>query len=52
MTSAPTAGANNGGPTLWIDSTQLADLSGVDNDTQRIDRARWGAVEGIDSGTH
>jgi calcineurin-like phosphoesterase family protein len=49
--AATAAGANNGGMTLWIDGTQQADLTGVDNDTQRIDRARLGAVIGIDSGT-
>jgi hypothetical protein len=49
--AATTAGANNGGLTLWIDGTQQANLTGVDNDTHRIDRARLGAVIGIDSGT-
>jgi len=50
--AATAAGANNGGLTLWIDDVQLSDLTGVDNDTRRIDRVRWGAVEGIDTGTH
>jgi hypothetical protein len=45
------AGANNGGLTLWIDGAQQANLTGIDNDTRRIDRARLGAVAGIDSGT-
>ncbi|HWQ12322.1 MAG TPA: right-handed parallel beta-helix repeat-containing protein, partial [Roseiflexaceae bacterium] len=45
------AGANSGGLTLWIDGAQRADLTGVDNDTRRIERARLGAVAGIDSGT-
>ncbi len=45
------SGANNGGLTLWIDGAQLANLTGVDNDTRRIDRARLGAVSGIDSTT-
>jgi sugar lactone lactonase YvrE len=45
------AGANNGGLTLWIDGSQLANLTGVDNDTRRIDTARLGAVSGIDNGT-
>jgi hypothetical protein len=44
-------GANNGGLTLWIDGTQQADLTGVDNDTRRIDRAMLGALAGIDGGT-
>ena len=45
------AGVNNGGLTFWIDGTQRADLTGVDNDTRRIDRVRMGAVSGLDSGT-
>ena len=49
--AATAAGANNGGLTLWIDGTQKADLTAVDNDTWRIDRARLGAVNGIDTGT-
>jgi hypothetical protein len=49
--AATSAGANNGRLTLWIDGAQKADLTGVDNDTRRIDRVRLGAVTGIDSGT-
>jgi uncharacterized protein YjiK len=49
--AATAVGANNGGLTLWIDGTQQADLTGIDNDTRRIDRARMGAVSGIDTGT-
>lgn len=45
------SGANNGGLTLWIDGTQRANLTGVDNDTRRIDRVQLGAVSGIDNGT-
>jgi uncharacterized protein YjiK len=44
-------GANNGGVTLWIDGIQKANLTGVDNDTRRIDRIRLGGASGIDSGT-
>ncbi|MEO5887876.1 MAG: hypothetical protein ABIQ77_09445 [Anaerolineales bacterium] len=44
-------GANNGGLTLWINGVQQADLTGVDNDTWRIDRARLGALAGMDAGT-
>jgi hypothetical protein len=44
-------GANNGSLILWIDGVQTATLSGVDNDTTRIERIRLGAVSGIDSGT-
>jgi hypothetical protein len=49
--AATTSGANNGALTLWIDGTQRANLTGVDNDTRRIDRAQLGAVAGIDTGT-
>jgi TolB protein len=45
------AGANNGGLTLWIDGTQRANLTGIDNDTRRIDRVQLGAVSGVDTGT-
>ncbi len=45
------AGANNGGLTFWIDGAQLANVTGTDNDTRRIDRARLGAVAGLDTGT-
>jgi parallel beta-helix repeat protein len=45
------AGANNGGLTLWIDGAQSADLTGIDNDTRRIDRITLGALAGIDTGT-
>ena len=45
------SGANNGGLTMWIDGTQRADLTGIDNDTRRIDRVQLGAVSGIDTGT-
>jgi serine protease len=44
-------GANNGGLTVWIDGVQQADLTGIDNDTRRIDQARLGAVSGVDDGT-
>ena len=44
-------GANNGGLTFWIDGIQQANLTGVDNDTRRIDRARLGALTGVDTGT-
>jgi len=49
--AATAAGANDGGLTLWIDGVQRANLSGIDNDTRRIDRARLGPVGGIDAGT-
>ena len=49
--AATAAGANNGGLTFWIDGAQQANLAGVNNDTRRIDRARLGAVAGIDRQT-
>jgi serine protease len=49
--AATAAGANNGGLTFWIDGAQQSDLTGVDNDTRRIDQIRLGAASGIDSGT-
>jgi len=44
-------GANNGGLTLWINGSQQQDVTGVDNDTRRIDFVRLGALTGIDTGT-
>ena len=49
--AATAAGANNGYLTLWIDGVQRANLTGVANDTRRIDSVRLGAVSGIDTGT-
>ena len=49
--ASTSVGANNGGLTLWIDNTQRANLTGVDNDTRRIDRVQLGAVFGVDIGT-
>ena len=44
-------GANNGGLTLWIDGAQQASITGIDNDTRRIESIRLGAVSGIDKTT-
>jgi hypothetical protein len=49
--AATAPGANNGNLTLWIDEVQKTPLSGIDNDTRRIDSVRLGAVAGIDAGT-
>jgi hypothetical protein len=49
--AASAVGANNGGVTLWIDGIQSGSLTGVDNDTRRIDRVALGAVSGLDAGT-
>jgi hypothetical protein len=45
------SGANNGGLIFWIDGSQRASLTRVDNDTRRIDSVQLGAVSGLDSGT-
>ena len=44
-------GANNGGLTLWLDGQQVANISGIDNDTQRVELAALGPVFGVNSGT-
>jgi subtilisin family serine protease len=49
--AATSAGANNGGLSFWIDGAQQSDLTGVDNDTRRIDQVRLGAASGVDTGT-
>jgi hypothetical protein len=49
--AASAAGANNGGLTFWIDGVQWADLTGVDNDTRRINQVRLGAASAVDDGT-
>src|ERR671920_729943 len=49
--AASAAGANNGSLTVWLDGTQRAQLTGVDNDTRVVDLVRLGAISGIDTGT-
>ena len=49
--AATSAGANNGEFSLWVDGTRQSLVSGIDNDTRKIDQARLGAVGEIDSGT-
>ena len=49
--AATAANANNGSLTLWIDGVQQLGLTGIDNDTLRIDRVRLGALTGIDAAT-
>lgn len=50
--AATSAGANDGSLTFWVDGSQQANLTGIDNDTYRIDRVRLGAVSGLDAGTN
>jgi hypothetical protein len=49
--SASGPGATDGGLTFWIDGVQSADLTGINNDTRRIETMLLGAVAGIDTGT-
>ena len=49
--AATGSGTNDGGLTLWVDGTQRANLTGINNNTRRIESVRFGAVAGIDSGT-
>ena len=49
--AATAAGANNGHLTWWTDGTQHANLTGISNNTWRIDRVRLGPVSGVDTGT-
>jgi len=49
--AATASGANNGSITLWIDGVQKAKLSGLDNDTRRIDRVQLGVLSGVGAGT-
>ena len=53
--AATAAGANNGALVFWVDGIQQASLTGVDNDTLRVDRVRLGAITSMDpttSGTY
>jgi RHS repeat-associated protein len=45
------AGANNGVLTVWVDGLQNNILSGVDNDTLRVEYVRFGAPLGVSTGT-
>jgi RHS repeat-associated protein len=47
--SAP--GTNDGFLSLWIDGNLIETLSGLDNDTKRLDQARLGVTAGVDSTT-
>jgi hypothetical protein len=49
--AATAPGANNGRLDLWINEVEVANLTGIDNDTRRIDRARLGPLAGLDTGT-
>ena len=49
--AATSAGANNGGLTMWIDSAVQVNLTGIDNDTRRMEKITLGATAGVDTGT-
>lgn len=49
--AASAAGANNGSFRLWLDGAQVAELTNIDNDSQRIDLIVLGPYSGIDTGT-
>lgn len=49
--AATASGANDGGLGLWVDGQPAGELTGVDNDTRRIEQVRWGAVYGMQDGT-
>jgi hypothetical protein len=49
--AATVAGANNGYISLWLDGVLRQTVSGIDNDTRRVDEARLGPLAGIDTGT-
>ncbi|MBW8877118.1 MAG: S-layer homology domain-containing protein [Acidobacteria bacterium] len=44
-------GANNGRLDLWVDGVAQTGLTGINNDTEVVNYARMGAVNGIDAGT-
>ena len=45
------AGANNGALTLWIDGQPAGEVTGLNNDTRRVNEGRLGVVQGLDAGT-
>ncbi len=49
--AATASGAKDGSLTLWVDGSQQAAVTQVDNDTRRIDRVRLGTVAGVDGKT-
>jgi hypothetical protein len=49
--ASQSAGIDNGQLRFFIDSIQRTDLTGIDNDTFRVDRVCLGAVSGIDTTT-
>ena len=48
---ATAAGANNGRLDLWVDGVARNGLTGLNNDQEVVNYARWGSVNGVDAGT-
>ena len=48
--AATAPGANNGSVAFWVDGVSVPGVTGVDNDTHRIDRVRLGEPEGGGAG--
>jgi RHS repeat-associated protein len=48
--AATAPGANNGSVSFWVDGVSVPGVTGVDNDTHRIDRVRLGEPEGGGAG--
>jgi pimeloyl-ACP methyl ester carboxylesterase len=49
--AATAPNANDGALSFWIDGVLHSELTGIDNDTRRIDQIRLGPLFGIDTGT-
>jgi len=49
--ASDTTTTTNGSLTFWIDGTQQGNITGIDNDSRKVDRAALGAVSGVDTGT-
>ena len=48
---ASDTGLSNGHLDVWVDGSQVAGLSNLDNENGRIDYVRWGVVDAVDSST-
>jgi len=51
-TRSTAPGNNNGTLDWWIDGVAEISITGIDNDTEVVNYARWGAVAGLDAGTN
>jgi len=48
---ATASGANNGTLGLWVDGLARTGLTGLNNDLETVNYARWGSVNGVDVAT-